>query len=177
MLAEGGEVNNSNWVMNSEKTRVYGSFNRFEATASHVCFADCLNFLDAILLTELIKSIVDLIKQLNQFSSTVILNDLVEFININEDYCGYALRIWKVDLAFWSALSDQTRNQEVDDSFELLELLYLPVVRDELDFAIDLVPIRVVDPLYKVDANADNLPCLVHHNSTQLTLNASQTDV
>jgi hypothetical protein len=49
--------------------------------------------LEALLLTYGVKSVVDAIKELNQFFSGVSLDYLVETVNINENYSDLTLSI------------------------------------------------------------------------------------
>ena len=172
MVDSAGEVDDSDGMVTSKQTRVNVPLTDSEATARHVRLSDSLNLLDAILLTELIKSIVGFVQQLHQVAPTVRLHDLIEALDINEDDSDFALCLREVFLAVLDAGSDQTGNEDADNGPELLKLLDLAVLRDKLDLALDLVPVSVVDPLEEIDHYCNRLPHLVvlrnafvHHSS------------
>ena len=133
-------------------------FNDFEAPASHISFTDSLNLLKAVLFTYRIKSVVDTIKEFNQLSSGISLDDLIEVINVNEDDSDLTLRIGEVLFSILDARSHDAWNQNVYDRFELLKFFHMAELRHKVNFLLYLVPVCVVSPKKYVKGNGKCLP-------------------
>ena len=86
-------------------------------------------------------------------------------------------------------LSDQARDQDVDDRFELLQFFDMSELGHEADFLLDLIPISVISPEEDVKGDSHRLPhelnrvileirgsCRVRTSSTVL-LNRSQSNI
>lgn len=90
----------------TKKALVNISLTHFQSTTSHVCLANSFDLLYAILLAQLVKSIVNLIKQVYKLLATVCLHNKVKTFDINEDDCHLSLSLREVFLAFLDSRSD-----------------------------------------------------------------------
>jgi len=97
-------------MMTAKQPVINVFLNDFKASASHVSFTDSLNLLKTVLFAYRIKSVVDTVKEFNQLSSGVSLDDLIEVINVNEDDSDLALRIGEVLFSILDARSHDAWN-------------------------------------------------------------------
>ena len=111
-----------------------------------------------MLLTKRIESVIDPIKKLYQFSPSILLNDLIETFNVYKDHSDFPLRLWKVLLAVLDPRPNQTWNQDVDNRFQLLQLLNVPKLGHKAHFLLNLVPIRVIRPKEDIQGHCQRLP-------------------
>ena len=80
-------------MVTAEKSAVNVFLNDFETTAGHVSFANSLDFLKTMLLTKRVKGIVNTVEKLDQFSASVLLDNLVETFDVDKDHSDFTLSI------------------------------------------------------------------------------------
>jgi hypothetical protein len=91
---------------------------RLETTTRHVSFPHSFNFLKSELITELIVSIIDLVQELQEFISCIVVDDGIKLVNINEHNRDLTFFVRKVLLARSDFISNQRWHQNVEDGLE-----------------------------------------------------------
>ena len=71
--------------MVAEEARVYLALAYLEATAGDVSASNCLEPLNGILFTIIVKSIVDFVEEVEQVLPVVLLADFVVFAKLDDD--------------------------------------------------------------------------------------------
>ena len=67
-----------------------------EATTGHVRLTDCLYLLEAMLLAQGVKSVIDTVEELNQLPTRILLHCSIEAPNISVDDCDFTLRFREI---------------------------------------------------------------------------------
>ena len=141
-----GKVSAADWVMVAKQLLVNCWVEKFKTSTSHVGFADGLNLWEAVLLTELIKRIVKTIEQLDELFAAVLRHNCIELVYVDENDCDFTLSVWKVLLTFFNAISNERRDQNIDDLQQLVVFFWLSETGHKLDLLRKLVLVSVDSP-------------------------------
>ena len=110
-----GKVSDPNRMMPIQQPCVDFLLSRLETTTRHVSFSDSFNFLKTELVAELIIGIVDLVQELKEFGSCIVIDDGIKLVNINENNRDLAFFVRKVLLSRSDFVSNQRWYQNVED--------------------------------------------------------------
>jgi hypothetical protein len=102
-------------MMPIQQPGVYFLLSRLETTTRHVSFSDSFNFLKTELVAELIIGIVNLVQELKEFGSCIVIDDGIKLVNINENNRDLAFFVRKVLLSRSDFVSNQRWHQNVED--------------------------------------------------------------
>ena len=90
-LHAAGKVGHSDRVMAAEESIIDVLLDHFQPATSHISLTHCFNLLQAVLLTERIKRVIDPIEQIDKLSPGILLHQLVKAFNIDKDDCDFTL--------------------------------------------------------------------------------------
>ena len=154
------KFNDAHRVIACKQTWIKVLLAEFETTTSYESLTYSVNDLQTILLTEVVKAIIDFLKQLCEITPMILPHQKVEVVNLSPEHRSEAFLLISHDfLAINQPVAHNRRNQDVDDAFQLLVLLNTSILRDEIDFATKLVLVGIVDPQEDID----------HHDATHPT--------
>ena len=90
-LHAAGKVGHADGVMAAEESIINVLLDYFQPATSHVSLTHCFNLLQAVLLTERIKRIVNPVEQIDQLAPGILLHQLIKTFNVDEDDGDFTL--------------------------------------------------------------------------------------
>jgi len=108
------------------------AFAELETSSDHVLLANSFDFLEAVLVAQVVESAVSFIEELNQVLAVVSAHNLVKVFNVDEHDCDFALHVSRVLQTVLDAVTHERRNEDAENLTHLLVLFQAPEIRQEL---------------------------------------------